>query len=110
MKSATQTRFGAIASCNGLDQRHRDRRVLLEQGQPLGSALGMEDGRPVSLEHAGQRVDVADVVVDDERRLASHVADDGADLGDPAVEIDRIRRRVRSRNGVKLRIEARRTE
>ena len=56
-----------------VDQRDVDAGSLLEDRDALGAALGVEHFGAVRLEHAGQRVDVADVVVDDEHLRAGQL-------------------------------------
>src|SRR5690606_38313938 len=49
-----------------VDQRQRDRWIFFEDSEPFGPALGMQHLRAVGFEDAGKRVDVANIVVDDE--------------------------------------------
>ena len=56
-----------------VDQRHVDIGYLLEDGDAVPAPLGMQHLDVVGLQHAGQRVDVADVVIDDQHLGARQV-------------------------------------
>ena len=56
-----------------VDQRHVDIWYLLEDGDAVPAPLGMQHLDVVGLQHAGQRIDVADVVIDDQHLGARQV-------------------------------------
>ena len=59
----------------------RDVVVLLQHLDALPAVLGVQHGQPVLLQHAGEREDVADVVVDDQHLLAAEPDARGAGVG-----------------------------
>ena len=83
-----------------VDQGDVDAGRLLEDEDAVAAALGVEHLDVVALEHAGQRVDVADVVVDDEDLGAGQLGQ-RARLGRRVLAAP-VRPRWRLRRGLRL--------